>query len=247
MDDSTLRELIILAWVILFYAPSPYWVFVIKQRMSQSVIKTILINSIVLMVVGLSLYVLIKTWLSSSGLITLILILAMSVFLALLLILAYSSPKSDHNGVRLPKHSGARREYIQIPYIYGESGNVSVVFTNVTISVDERQKRHHPDPEYGPWLVEELEKKQKIFAVVKNTRIICPACDTPLLSEISTSQTIECNIRYRDFDPFTLRITIPAVKCLGCGKVCAVEVNRNERFNLYEAMVRAFDSENIKP
>jgi hypothetical protein len=247
MDDNTLRNLAILAFVTLFYAPSPYWVFVIKVRMQKSILKTILLNSIVLIVLGLSLNTLIHTWASSSWSITVFALLAISAFLALLFIAAYSSPRSAHHNVRSPRQSNARREYIRIPYMYGESGNVSVVFTNATASVDKKQTRCHPDAEYSPWLVEELENKQKIFAVTRNAQLICPACDTILPPDFAASQTIESEIQYRDFDPFTLRITIPAVKCSACGKMCAVEVNGNERFNLYEAMVRAFASEQIKP
>jgi transcription elongation factor Elf1 len=131
--------------------------------------------------------------------------------------------------------------------MYGESGNVSVVFTGATVSVDKKQTRHHPDAEYGPWLVEELENEQKIFAIIRDSQFTCPVCNTPLPPYFAASQTIECEIRYRDFDPFGLRITIPAIRCSACDKVCAVEVNGNERFNLYEAMVRAFDSEKIRP
>jgi hypothetical protein len=65
--------------------------------------------------------------------------------------------------------------------------------------------------------------------------------------ESQTPRQIAYELQYKNFDPFTVKITLPTVECSQCKRVCGIDPNGSMNNHLGEAMVNAFRSQNIKP
>jgi hypothetical protein len=110
--------------------------------------------------------------------------------------------------------------------------------------------KRYPDPDFGAWLIEEIYNKKKIFAERRGLfkkRLLCSSCSTELSRDSQVPKQIEYELKYKNFTPFTVRISIPSVECPQCKKICGVDATGALGYHLNEAIIHAFKSENIKP
>ncbi|WKZ50310.1 MAG: hypothetical protein QY329_12690 [Anaerolineales bacterium] len=139
--------------------------------------------------------------------------------------------------------------YVVIPSMTGTDRDASITFINAVFQENENVKRY-PDPDFGAWLFEEVYNRKKILAErrgVFRKKISCASCGTELNPELKTPMKIEYELKFKDFNPFVLQITVPSVVCPQCDKISGVDLDGSLNDQLNEAMIAAFKSENIKP
>jgi len=144
----------------------------------------------------------------------------------------------------------ADKTYVTIPFMTGTDGAASVEFINVTFQEKNDFTKRYPDPDFGAWLIEEIYNLRKIFAVKRGffrKRFLCPSCSTELSSDSQVRMQIVFELKYKNFTPFTMRITIPSIECPRCKKICGIDAIGSLGYHLNEAIIHAFKSENIKP
>lgn len=142
------------------------------------------------------------------------------------------------------------RVYVSIPTMTGADGDAKVRFINATFQKVSESKKRFPDPDFGAWLIEQVYSEKKMMAERRGAfkkKLYCPSCDGELSPEIREPKQIEYELQYHDFDPFVLQITVPSVTCPQCGKVCGMDLDGSLSNHLGDAIIAAFNSENIKP
>jgi hypothetical protein len=142
------------------------------------------------------------------------------------------------------------KTYVVIPFMAGTDDDTAIVFINATFQIKDDLVKRYPHPEFGPWLIEQIYDVQKILAEKKGLfkkKYICPSCATELNPD--SRRPIESNyeLAFLDFAPFTVKITIPAVECPQCKKICGIDLKDSLGCHLNDAIIHAFDSQNIKP
>ncbi len=142
------------------------------------------------------------------------------------------------------------KEYISIPFITGTDGNATVTFIDVTFQKVNDTFNRYPDPEFGAWLIEQIFAKKKILAEkwgFFEKKLFCSSCRTELNPELQTPKRIDCELKYKDFDPFIAYITIPSVICPQCNRICGIDLDGSLSDHINEAIIAAFKSKNINP
>ncbi len=142
------------------------------------------------------------------------------------------------------------KDYISIPSMTGADGGASVTFLDATFQKVNETKKRFPDPDFGAWLIEQIYNGKKVLAErrgVFRKRLFCPDCGTELESEPQEPKRIDCELKYKDFKPFVLQITLPAAQCPQCRKVSGMDRDGSLNNHLNEAIIAAFRSENIEP
>jgi hypothetical protein len=142
------------------------------------------------------------------------------------------------------------KTYVSIPYIAGTDGDAAVAFINATFREVNDLKKRYPDPDFGAWLMNEIYFKNKILTERRGffkKRLLCPACNTELSIQSQASKQMEYELKYKNFTPFIIQITIPSVECSQCKKICGIDPDGSLSYHLNEAIIHAFKSENIKP
>jgi hypothetical protein len=145
------------------------------------------------------------------------------------------------------------KTYIHIPLMRGISGEASVIITNATFLKASDSTKRYPDKDFGLWLVSQisqgvgyLAKSSGFYGFIKK-KYYCPSCSTQLDPNLRAPMDTILNLKYRNFEPFTLKITSPAVTCPKCGKVSGIDVTSHPGSMIYGAINNAFSIENIKP
>ncbi|MFZ5921836.1 MAG: hypothetical protein ACOYY3_12355 [Chloroflexota bacterium] len=142
------------------------------------------------------------------------------------------------------------KEFVSIPVLSGVNGNASVTFVNATFQKVDEVSRRYPDPDFGAWLFEEIYTKRGTLAErrgVLKKKFLCSSCGTVLNPEMQMPKRIEYELKYKNFDSFTMQITIPSVICPQCNKISGIDLDGSLNNHLNEAIIVAFKSENIKP
>jgi hypothetical protein len=236
---------------------SPIWIRMVSTRAWQSTTKNIAIVVLVMISAGTTIYGFLRpqtnpsSWSIAGGKAILI------VYLVAVLLSAYFNwPRERKESVKSlvgnPKGKPPRknRAYVSIPLMTGSDGDVSVTFHHATLQQIKESKKRYPDPDFGSWLIEQIYNAKKIMAERKGAfkkRLFCSSCGAELSPEYLGPKQIELELRYKDFKPFVMQITIPSVACPQCNKVCGVDLDGSLNDHLSEAIIAAFRSENIKP
>ncbi len=142
------------------------------------------------------------------------------------------------------------KSFVSVPFMTGKHGEASVVLMNVTFVLENDLTKRYCDPDFGAWLLEEIYNRKRLFAVKKGffkKSWWCPSCRTEICADTQAPHRIEYELKYKDFAPFSIQITIPSVECPECKKICGVDQNGSLGYHLNEAIIQAFKSENIKP
>lgn len=142
------------------------------------------------------------------------------------------------------------KNYILIPLMTGADGDASVAFINATFQRVNESIKRYPDPDFGAWLTEQIFYKKKIFSDMQGVfrkKFSCPSCGTELDPAFKKFRQIEYQLRYKDFAPFVLQVTIPSVICRQCNRVSGIDIDGSLNNHLSEAIIIAFKTENIKP
>jgi uncharacterized protein YlaI len=103
---------------------------------------------------------------------------------------------------------------------------------------------------FGEWLITEIFENKKIIAKKKGRsrpEYLCPACNQKLDIEKRRPIQTEYELKFEEFEPFTIRTNIPSVECPKCNKICGIDLDGWVNDNLVDAIIDAFASENIKP
>ena len=132
----------------------------------------------------------------------------------------------------------------------GTDGEVSVALVNATFLEKDNFVRTYPDPEFGAWLIEQIHTEQKIFATKKGIFkkvYICPKCSSELNPDLLKPAENSFDLKYLDFAPFSVKITAPSVKCPQCNDVCGIDIKGSIDNHLAEALIHAFESQNVVP
>ena len=132
----------------------------------------------------------------------------------------------------------------------GTYGDTTVTFINATFQKVNETKKRYPDPDFGFWLIEEIYKNKKILADRQGTfkkKLFCSSCGAELNSDLREPKRIEYELKYMDFDPFIIQVKIPSVECPLCRRICGIDLDGSLNNQLNEAIIAAFNSENIKP
>lgn len=132
----------------------------------------------------------------------------------------------------------------------GADGDASVMFVNATFQEVNETVKQYPDPDFGAWLFDEIYAKKRILAErrgILKKKLFCPSCSNELNPDLQAQKQIEYKLKYKDFNPFVVQITIPSVACPQCNKISGIDWDGSLNNHLNEAMIAAFKSENIKP
>lgn len=98
--------------------------------------------------------------------------------------------------------------------------------------------------------MDQIYNKKQILAKIKGLfkkRLLCSSCQTELDINPQEQRQIELDLQYKEFSPFKILITISSVICPQCNKICGVDLDGNKSYRLNEAVIAAFESENITP
>jgi hypothetical protein len=142
------------------------------------------------------------------------------------------------------------KSYISISSLSGADRNASITFVNATFRRESESVKRYPDPDFGAWLFEEIYYKKKVLAErrgVFKKKLFCSSCGAELNPELKTPMKIEYELRFKDFNPFIVQITIPSIVCPQCEKISGIDLDGSLNDQLNEAIIAAFASENIKP
>jgi hypothetical protein len=148
------------------------------------------------------------------------------------------------------KPTRKNRTCVSIPLMTGSDGDMSVAFLNATFQKINETKKRYPDPDFGVWLIEQIYNVKKIMAKrrgVFRKKSFCSSCGNELNPELRLPKQIDYELKYKDFDSFVLQIIIPSVTCPQCNKVSGIDLDGSLAYHLNEAIIAAFESENIKP
>jgi len=144
----------------------------------------------------------------------------------------------------------AKGELTVIPLISGSEEDVEVAMINATFEVKDATTYKFPHPEFGAWLINEIFEKQKIMAKAEGLfkkKFLCSSCRTELNSDTQTRGVLEFELKFKELNPFQMRITIPLVECGNCHKKNVVDTKGVYGFRIPEALLHAFQDRNIKP
>jgi hypothetical protein len=151
------------------------------------------------------------------------------------------------------RHVMDTNEYIVIPKMVGEFGDVKVTITDATFKITKSKEKKYLDKDYGKWLVKQIytnienqAKTSNFFGVGKIT-YFCSKCSTNLNTKIINSIEKEIKLSYKGFPQFIINFTLPSVICSKCGKESVIDTGSQPGSSVYGAINRAFDSEEIKP
>ena len=141
-------------------------------------------------------------------------------------------------------------KFVVIPSMSGIDDEVSISLINATFQEKDDFVRKYPHPEFGPWLVEQISKRDKIFAIKKGLFkkvYVCPSCSSELNPDSRKPVEKVFELKYLDFSPFTVKLTVPSVECPQCKTICEIEIKNSLDYHIAEALIRSFETQNIKP
>lgn len=148
------------------------------------------------------------------------------------------------------RRSSDDTEIITIPELSGASGQARVTFINAPFQCSRSKNRmKFVDGDFGHTLINEIYANQSRFTVLKGwpqPSHFCRRCDALLDVSHAQPQAYELDITLKRFEPFRLRIEVPAVICASCGAFNALDGEEITN-DINEAMLSAFVSHNIKP
>ncbi len=141
------------------------------------------------------------------------------------------------------------KKFITIPCISGIDDSVTATICNATFEDKRDGTKRYGNPIFGEMLIEEIYNRQKLFA--RKAKLFgksdsCPECKTKLDPTTSSIRTLEFTTSIKPFEPYTVKLTLPTVECPNCKKICVLDPDGKLGFQLGEALIKAFDSENIK-
>jgi hypothetical protein len=76
----------------------------------------------------------------------------------------------------------------------GTYADASIVFMNAIFLLENESKKRYPDPNFGPWLIEEIYDNKKLLALKKgvfNKKLFSPECNTELNLGFQSLKQIE--------------------------------------------------------
>jgi hypothetical protein len=140
-------------------------------------------------------------------------------------------------------------QMITVPQLDGERGSTRVTFINAPFRFSRsRNQTRFVDGDSGPMLSDELLDRQNMYAKcidITHLSSLCFHC-CQVLPDVPVQQArFELPIAYKAFEPFTLIVETPAVRCLTCGTANA-EASDERQNEVLEAMLDAFASQNIQ-
>ena len=145
------------------------------------------------------------------------------------------------------------KRFVVIPSMTGNSGNTKVTINNATFLFVSEEIRRYPDRDFGVWLVEQIGRNKKYFAkevglfgIIKS-KYYCAECSSQLNPKQRTIMEATINFQYREYEPFTINIVYPSIKCPKCNKVNGIAINDRKGNSIYGAINNAFTKENITP
>jgi hypothetical protein len=141
------------------------------------------------------------------------------------------------------------RKFIVIPSVTGTDGEISVSLLNATFEDLDGAIRKFPEPEFGPWLIEQMYQGQRILATKKGIlkkSYVCPDCSSELDPDTVKPAETSFELQYLDFAPFRMKISFPGVVCPQCQKLCGIDRKGSFDYHLAEALLHAFRSKNIR-
>jgi hypothetical protein len=126
----------------------------------------------------------------------------------------------------------------------------AITFIDATFSTKDGDVKNYPAPIFGEWLITQIYEIIKRFAIKKGLfrkKFLCSGCLEELNVEIVRPIETEHQLQLDKFPPFRIRINLPSVECPHCRKICGIDLDGSASFNLNEAIMHAFESENIRP
>ena len=145
----------------------------------------------------------------------------------------------------------SEKAYVIVPTMTGTADDATVTFINATFQVKNKSEKRYPAPDFGSWLVEQISDVNKLLAesyrLFFKKKFYCPSCSTELNPNLRKPVETVYELKFHDFDPFTLKITCPSVECPKCRKTCGISTKGPPGSKVYEAILNAFAAENIKP
>ena len=145
----------------------------------------------------------------------------------------------------------SEKAYVIVPIMTGTAGGATATFINATFQVKNKSEKRYPAPDFGSWLVEQISDVHKLLAescrIFFKQKFYCPSCSTELDPNLRKPVETVYELKFHDFDPFTLKITFPSVECPECKKICGIDIKGPSGSTVYEAILNAFAAENIKP
>jgi len=142
------------------------------------------------------------------------------------------------------------KKYVTVPLMTGTDGDASVRFVNTTFQERDDSAKYFADPDFGAWLLEKIYNENRLLANKKGLfkkKWCCSSCNTELNINSIKLQQIENELQYKNLPVFIIQITIPAIECSNCKKVCGIDIKGSLQYHLNEAIMHAFSSQNIKP
>jgi len=156
--------------------------------------------------------------------------------------------KPKHAGKKVSSVKSKDKVYVTVPFMTGCDGEVCVSIMDASFIQKEGGKKIYPDSNFGPWLMEEIYDRQKIMATKRGLRSKswhCSSCRMELNPDLAMFQKIQYTLKYKDLAPFNIQFVLPTVECPQCSKFCAVDPKGTMGYQLSEAILQAFKSENI--
>jgi hypothetical protein len=236
---------------------SPGWIWMISTKTWRPLTKKVLISILAIISVGVAIFGFLRPQHAGTSSLSWLGFVALALYPIASVISAYFNwPRERKETVKSlvgnPNGRPTRKNitYVSIPLMTGSDGDTSVTFLNATFRKINESKKRYPDPDFGAWLIEQIYHVKKIMAErrgIFRKKSFCSSCGTELNAELRLLMQIDYELKYKDFDPFSLHITIPSVACPQCNKLSGIDLDGSLVYHLNEALIAAFKSENIKP
>jgi len=143
------------------------------------------------------------------------------------------------------------QKFVVIPAMTGRRDDATITILNATFLVKNGLAKRYPAPDFGIWLIEQIFHVNKFLAEAGGfffkKKFHCPVCSTELDPDLRKPVETVYELKFRDFDPFTIKIMFPVVACPKCGKGCGIEMKGPPGNQVDGAILQAFETEHIKP
>jgi hypothetical protein len=134
---------------------------------------------------------------------------------------------------------------VRIPKLVGKYKEVRVSFLGASfLSPDSTTHPRYQDDMFGPFILDELFRRQSILSKLKGLlkkNHYCRKCDADLMGLKARRRRFTLDIAYKDTPPFKIDIEMPAIPCRNCGTSNAVNEENTQQI-ICGAIAKAFES-----
>ncbi len=240
--------------VCFLFLTIPAWIRVIYFKIQQKKLKRFLTMLFLLLSTGFTFYLIFRPsyyygqfdkWAKICGLLVYWIIALISAYFSFDIKLRNQTTNKDIN--KVTKKS---KEYVIIPSIKGIEKEISFELNGGTFVKIGNTRYKYPDTDFGSWLIEAI-YSNTVFLQNSNgfpgENLYCPTCGKDLALRSNLMSDFEFSLQYKTYPPFSIILRLPSCVCNSCNKRFVNPSENSLGYHLNQAIIDAFEKNNIRP